>query len=182
MCRVGRLRLVCDMASDLKFALRQSPLLNLLHSLRVNTATRAATDPNAATDLAYYVALNCEMFIHSNQSPHSSSCSPARSLEVVGGHRAHPSWGGQVMSCRQCREETAWSPQGGGKETAQATQRTLVPGLCRCAHQCSLPHKMLYTIYGFIYPPTPPHPFRTTVLESLPPLITVIILPESLRP
>ena len=57
-----------------------------------------------------------------------------------------------------------------------------MPGLCRCAHQCSLPHKMLYTIYGFIYPPTPPHPFRTTVLESLPPLITVIILPESLRP
>eukprot|EP00964_Phaeocystis_antarctica_P042319 scaffold24253_cov65-Phaeocystis_antarctica.AAC.2 len=39
------------MASDLKNSLRQSPLLNLLHPLRVNTATRAATDPNAATDL-----------------------------------------------------------------------------------------------------------------------------------
>ena len=67
MCRVGRLRLVCDMASDLKFALRQSPLLNLLHSLRVNTATRAATDLNAATDLAYYVALNILTSHHTPQ-------------------------------------------------------------------------------------------------------------------
>ena len=133
MCRVGRLRLVCDMASDLKFALRQSPLLNLLHPLRVNTATRAATDPNAATDLAYYVALNCEMFIHSNQSPHSSSCSPARSLEVVGGHRAHPSWGGQVMSCRAVqggdRMESAGRRQGDRAGNAENTGARLVP-LC----------------------------------------------------
>ena len=42
----------------------------------------------------------------------------------------------------------------------------------------SLPHKMLYTKHGFLYPP----PTGTTVLESLPPLITIIILPESLRP